>query len=56
MEDYTLIVNKSATRLQTAVNDKLAEGYVLIGGLSISIEKDDSFVFGQAMVKPKQTT
>lgn len=56
-EPYVIIASKDANYVARAVNDKIAEGYRPLGGLSMSVITDKyeaRLVFAQAVIDPER--
>ena len=48
-QGYEVVVADSVGKLEARVNEKLAEGKILIGGVSITYEGDPDLFYAQAI-------
>lgn len=55
MKDYEIIVSEDKYTLAKEVNEKLKEGFVLVGGVSITLQNGNDtypeYAFAQAIAK-----
>lgn len=58
MKEYELIISKDRYGLAREVNEKLMQGFVLVGGVSITIQNGQQtypdYTFAQAIAKPRE--
>lgn len=51
-EDYIVLEDDSAKGLRGQVIARMSEGYLPLGGVSVSLSGEDDIIFCQAMLKP----